>query len=540
MSDNNEELMQNANQIMDDAVDKAGELLMTKPHIAEIILKQCLRCDPEHNAALQLLGLCKHRMGQNAEAIEIIQTVLDLDPDNAENWNNLGLAYGGMGNSKKAIDCIKRALELKPDHFLFENNLALQYRSLGDYDNAIKSMRRAISIDEKPQLWVNLGGMYGELLQLDEAEKCVRSALKLDPEYSAAYIDLAFIYHLRGDWKTAFAAYEWRFFYYPQMKYYHNAFDPQKTWDGTSDLNGKRVLIYGEQGLGDIIQFVRYCKYLKEKGAYVIVHCPLSLDAVVRRVEGVDETTNRDIFNDTGEKFPEYDYQFAMMSFPYLLHLEMITGEPYIKPATDGFKDYMKTEYGDTFNVGIVWAGNPAHPHDQRRSIPLKHFRKLHDTPGVKLFSLQIESAKRQYGFTYRTADNIVKTAKDISDPKDTNAEKFIPQNGIVDYNEDCEDMKIVDLTKMIQSFDDTATILAGLDMVICCDTATAHMAGAMGVPVWVAIPYNPDWRWQMKGDTTHWYDSMRLYRQPSKGDWESVFDRIQKDLYEVVLQNKR
>lgn len=532
MSVDNEQVL-DANQIMEDAVEKAGELLMTKPQVAEVLLRQCLRCDPEHNAALQLLGLCKHRMGQNAEAVEIIQTVLDIDPDNADNWNNIGLAYGGMGNEKKAIECIKKALELQPNHFLYENNLALQYRAAGEYENAIRCMKTALASEERPQLWVNLGGMYGELRKLDEAEKCFENALKLDPEYSAAYIDLAFVYHLRGDWKKGFAAYEWRFFYYPQMKYYHNSYDMQKVWDGEADLNGKRVLLYGEQGLGDIIQFSRFCKNLKEKGAYVIVHCPTNLDSIIRRVDGVDATTNVDIYNDTGEKFPEYDYQFAIMSFPYLLNLQKISGEPYMKPATVAFKDYIKNEYGKTLNVGIVWAGNPAHPHDQRRSIPLKNFKCLHDIPGVKLFSLQIESAKRQYGVTYRNAD-------EIENPSDGLGGKFIPQHGIVDYNENCEDMKIVDLTRMIQSFDDTATILAGLDLVICCDTATAHLAGAMGVPVWVAIPYNPDWRWMLEGDTTHWYDSMKLYRQTEKENWAPVFERMQKDLHEVVLQNQR
>lgn len=395
-------LMEKANEIMEGAIEKAGELLMSKPNISEIILKQALKCDPENNSALQLLGLCKHRMGENAEAVEIIQTVLDLDPENADNWNNLGLAYGGLGNSKKSIECIKKAIELKPEQFLFKNNLALQYRSLGDYEKAIEALRQAIATEEQPQLWLNLGGIYGEIKNIKEAEKCFENALKIKSDFPAAYVDLAFAYHLLGDWKKGFAAYEWRFFYYPQMRFYHESYDVKKLWNGKDDLNNKRVLIYGEQGLGDIIQFVRFTKYLKQLGAYVIVHCPATLDAVIRRVEGVDETTNRDIVNNTGDQLPEYDYQFSMMSFPYLLDLQEISGKSYIEPATTKFHEYMEKEYGETFNVGIVWAGSPAHPHDKRRSIPLKSFKLLHDIPGVKLFSLQMESSKRQYGATYR------------------------------------------------------------------------------------------------------------------------------------------
>lgn len=524
-------VLDRANDIMEEAVEKAGELLHKKPLIAEIILKQLLKCDPEHLAGLQLMGLCKHRLGENAEAVEIIQTALDLDPTNADNWNNLGLAYAGMGENVRSIEVIKKAIELKPEQFLFKNNLALQYRNVGDYESAVKYMKEAVDSENIPQLWLNLGGIYGEMRDLDAAQKCFENALKLDPEYPAAYVDLAFCYHLRGDWKKGFAAYEWRFWYYPQMQYYLEAYDMKKVWDGEADLTGKRVLVYGEQGLGDIIQFARFAPDLKAKGAHVMFHVPESLESIVKRIEGVDETVTRDIVNNKGPEFPPYDYQFSMMSFPTLLKTQEISGKPYIKPVTGAFKDYMAEEYPDTFNVGVVWAGSPAHPHDRRRSIPLKHFRPLHDTPGVRLFSLQMDLRPRQYGVTYRTLQTKLR-----DDPL---TEKFMKDSGVVDYQEGCEDMKLVDLTKMIQSFEDTCTIMAGLDLLITCDTAVAHLAGAMGVPIWVMIPFNPDWRWGFDKETTHWYDSMRLYRQTERDNWGEVFERVQRDLNALVLQNK-
>lgn len=517
------------NAIMAEAAAKAGDLIMTKPQVAEIMLKQLLKCDPEHFQGLQLLGLCKHRMGENAEAVEIIQTALDLDPDNADNWNNIGLSYAGLGFSDKAISCIKKAIELRPEQPAFRNNLGLQYRALGDYENAIKCLREAIEIDDQPQLWLNLGGVYGEMKDIDESEKCFEHVLRLDPENATAYVDLSFIYFLRNDLKKAFACSEWRFWHFSQLEYYWNSFDQTKRWTGQEDLNGKRILIYGEQGLGDMIQFLRFVKELKKLGAHVTVHCPESVDALVKRLDGVDATNNRDIVNNLGEEFAPYDYQISSMSLPYALGIEKIDGAPYLKPATTSFRDHMKEEYPGTFNVGIVWAGSAAHPNDRTRSIPLRYFKPLYDTPGVKLFSLQMDVRRRRYGVTYRTKN----TEKAVN-------EKFQPGNDIVDYSEGCEDMKLVDLTKMIQSFDDTATILAGLDLLICCDTATAHVAGAMGVPVWVAIAYNPDWRWLMEGDTTQWYDSMRLYRQEERDNWTPVFERMQKDLHALVLQNQR
>lgn len=526
-------ILDKANQIMDEAIEKAGELLCSKPQIAEIILKQLLKCDPEHLSGLQLLGLCKHRMGENAEAVEIIQTALELDPDNADNYNNLGLAYAGLGEHGRAIAAIEKAVSLKPKQFLFKNNLALQYRAIGDYDRAVQTMRDAISQEAKAQLWLNLGGIYGELRDLDNAELCFQKALEVEPEYPAAHVDMAFVHHLRGEWAKGFAEYEWRFWYYPQMQFYMNSFDQSKLWDGKQDLNGKRLLIYGEQGMGDIIMFSRYARQLKERGAEVIMQVPQCLADLTQRLDGVAGVNTHDIFSGKGDGLGDYDYQLSLMSAPHLLGNPPVSGEPYVKPVTNAFRDYMKKEYPSTFNVAIVWAGNPAHPHDRKRSIPLRHFKAIQDIAGVKLFSLQMDLRKRQYGATYRNMGT------DGGDVKDVLLNKFQAEKGVVDYCEGCEDMMVTDLTQMIQSFEDTATILAGVDLVICCDTATGHLAGAMGVPVWMLIPYNPDWRWRLEGETTPWYESMKLFRQTERDNWEQVLERVAGELNEVVLQDK-
>lgn len=516
--------IEQANKIMDEAVEKAGELLCTKPHIAEIILKQLLKCDPEHLSGLQLLGLCKHRMGEHAEAVEIIQTAIELDSANADNYNNLGLAYAGLGEHQRAIESIQKAIKYKPQQFLFKNNLALQYHAVEDYENAVKYLHEAITIEEKPQLWLNLGSIYGEMRDIAEAEKCYRKAIALDPKYPAAHVDMAFVHHLKGEWQQGFAEYEWRFMYYPQMMLYLNSYDMNKVWDGNSSLEEKRVLVYGEQGIGDIIMFSRYAKDLKERGAHVIMHITADLELLVKRIDGVDETNTRDIHTGTGPELPEYDYQFSLMSAPYLLQLKEINGKPYIKPKSEFefFKTSLINEYGNDLRVGIVWAGNPAHPHDQKRSIPLKYFEGLSKIKGIKLFSLQLDLRKRQYGSTYRNINT--------DNKNDICSGKFFPQHGIVDYCEGAN-IKLVDLTTTINSFEDTATILACLDLVICCDTAVGHLAGAMGIPVWMLIPYNPDWRWQMSGNTSIWYDSLRLFRQTKRNNWAEVFARLEKEL---------
>ena len=523
----NTEVLENADQIMENALDVAGGLVQERPQSAELILRQILKIDPEHLGGLQMLGLCKHRMGENAEAIEIIQTALDLDPTAADNWNNMGLAYGALGNYDRSIDCLKMALQYKPEQFLYMNNIALQLRATNHHEDAVETLKKALEIDSSPQLLVNLGGIYGEMKQVDNAIDCFKQAVASNPDYPPAHVDLTFSYALQKKWKDAFAEYEWRFTYYPQMSYYIREYDQDKVWNGQDSLEGKTILIYSEQGAGDGIQFIRYTKQLKAMGATVYVHCAPSLNNLFDRIETVDRVVNRDIVNGTGPKFPEYDYQCAIMSLPHLLQDFDISGEPYIKPATDKFKGYLEEEYGKgKFNVGIIWAGSPSHPNDKNRSIHLKHFACLQDIEGVRLLCLQMDKRARAYG--------------SISHPENVDKETDFQQtNEIVDYCKDAGDIEMIDLTTMIQDFEDTATILAGLDLLITCDTAALHLAGAMGVPTWALIPYNPDWRWGLEGTTTEWYDSVKLFRQEEKDNWEQVLEEVRKELNETVLQNK-
>lgn len=523
------DILEKADTIMEGAVQKAGEILDSSPKIAEIILKQLLRCDPENLAGLQLFGLCKHRMGKHVEAIEIIQLALDIDPECADNWNNIGLAYAALGNFKKAIESIEKAIELFPENILFKNNLALQYRSLGDYNKSIEVMKEAIAVKPTSQLWTNLGGIYGEMREIEKAKNCFNESININPSYTQAYINMAFANLLQGDWENGFAAYEWRFSYYPQIQFYLNAYDADKKWDGIKDINGKRVIVYGEQGLGDIIQFVRYVEKLKSFGPYVIVHCPQNLKSLLQRIKFIDEITTKDIVNvNEEEKFPDYDYQFAMMSFPHLLKDYNVIGKPYIDVPDNTI---FRKKYSKTFNVGLVWTGSPSHPHDKKRSIPLRNFKPL-CLPGVKLFSLQLDLRPRQYGIAYNTADKLTFDME----------RDFSPNDELVDYCDGCEDMELVDCRKYMEDFDKTAELISGLDLVICCDTAIGHLAGAIGVPVWMCICFNPDWRWTLSGDKTDWYESMTLYRQSERGDWSEVVEKItynlKKAVHEKFLQN--
>lgn len=501
--------VEKAKEIIDQAIDKSIEFLsQDKPAVAEVLAKQILRCDPEHLSALQVLGLCKYRMERYIEAIEIFQTALEIDPTNADNYNNLGLAYSGLDYTDHAIENFKKAIELKPNA-LFYNNIALQYRSANNYELALESIQKAIEIDAtSPQIHVNLGGLYGEMKDLEKSIQALEKAIEIDPEYAAAHVDLAFANHLMGNWEKAFAEYEWRFILFRQMQFYVHRYDQNKRWDGKRDLNGKRILVYCEQGYGDAIMFARFLPELKERGAYVIAHCGNVLETLMKRMDGVDEVVCVDIVSNSNPAFPEHDFQCPLMSLPHLLGISSYSGSPYIRPVTDKFKSELPN---DCLNVGLVWAGSVAHPHDARRSLHLRNLKPLLDIPGVKFYSLQKEKNQRVYN-------------------------KGLAK--VVDYAEECQGLNMMDLTHVIQDFEDTATVLAGLDLVISCDTAVIHLAGAMGVPCWVLLPYNPDWRWGLDGEKTIWYDSLKLFRQSERGNWTQVIDVVKCELERLASEN--
>jgi len=492
--------------VVSKAIEVIKENIMTRPVHAEIICQQLLKAIPDHAEGLHLLGLIKQRFRQYDESIVVIERAIAIDPTNADNYNNIALAHANLGNYEKSIVYLDKAIELK-NNYLYYNNLALQYRQIGKHDIAIDLFEKAIAMSPDPQLWNNLGGVYGEIKDLNNAARCFKKAMAIDPEFAAAHVDLAFTYHLQGLWQQGFEEYEWRFKHFTQLDYYKRSYDESKLWNGEDSLVGRTILLYGEQGLGDVIQFSRYIKKLKERGVYkTILHCPEPVESIMKRIEGVDSTVVRNIVGEEKVEFPPYDLQCSVMSLPHLLRDYEIRGEPYLKPQVT-FNIREQEEYQHTFNVGLVWSGSPAHPNDATRSTHLKDYRPIHDLKGIKLFNLQVHSAKRIYPYGKK----------------------------IVDLTEGCEGMSLVDMTQMIQNFDDTATIITGLDLVIAVDTAIVHLAGSLGVPCWMLIPFNPDWRWGIDGNTTPWYDSVRIFRQEQRDEWAPVIAEVKAELEKVL-----
>ena len=335
------------------------------------------------------------------------------------------------------------------------------------------------------------GCVFAANKQFEKAESFFHRAIQDadwdNQEVVDAHFYLSLVYLVQGNYKDGFREFEWRKeIDDPLNEYYRKTYKLLRTWYG-QNLNGKRILVYAEQGVGDGLQFFRYLKHLKEGGAYVILHIHKPTGPLFFEHPWVDSV----VMADVNEQFqpPPHDYHCSLMSLPYLLNNFSVSGEPYIhvKPK--------EIVFGPDMNVGIVWGGTQHHPNDKNRSIPLRHFKKL---SAAKLWGLQVEPRPDLGDETFYT-----------------------------------------DLTPSIRNMVDTAHFLHNLDLLICCDTSIAHLAGAIGTPCWLLLPCMPDWRWGLDSEKTGWYNSLRLFRQSTPGDWEEVFERVSKALRDRIIMRE-
>ena len=511
-------------KLIQEAMDKSLRLYSaSRLDDAEIVIRQVLKVDLRNDKAHQLLGLILYSKNRYEDAINEFQKSLDIKPKNSESLNNMSLCYNRLNNNEQAMKCIKKAIKIKPNSPQYLSNLGVQFRKIGQPEEAIGYFRKSLKIKDAAHVWDMMGGSYGELKNMQEAERCFIKALQINPEYAAAHVNLAYCYHLMNDYKKAWPEYEWRFQYFQQAQFFNKVYDPQKKWDGKKSLENKNIIIYCEQGAGDAIQFIRYIKPLKERNCKVTLHCPKELISLFKEIpddifvlDVVEETENvnhelgpglsmkkKQIVMRIPENIPEHDYHASLLSLPYLLDMPIIN-DP-IKLNVN--KNFNASNYDDKIKIGIVWAGNPQHPNDAVRSCHLKRFKKIHDIPGVKLFSLM----------------------------KDLRRRKYHNSENIISYNDGCEDMQVLDLSEEINSFEDTAAIIKEMDIIISVDTAVLHLAASLSDDKSIIglIPYNPDWRWGLHGTKTPWYSKIKLLRQPKRDDWDSVFNTV----YQIVQE---
>lgn len=436
--------------------------------------------EPENTAAAVNLGTALQRLGRHKEAIAAYEAALRLEPSNLGAMTNLGVALQESGQVDDSLAILKCAAALAPSDPGIRTDLAVSLLKAGDSDGAEEALNRAIASDSGyGRAWSNLGALLQSRLLLAEARMAHESALTLDPEDPEFHTSHSITLLLDGALKEGFAEFEWR----RKIPGFGNRHITGAAWDG-SKPRGRTILVYAEQGLGDTLQFCRYAPLLARAGAKVVLACPEKLAPLLSTLDGpVEIVSNLDAVS-------FYDCQAPLMSLPHLMGTTLKTipvSVPYLSAPPGVVSPLPASQKGS--RIGLVWAGNPNNPNARHRSMELEALRPLFALEGIEWISLQDGAARKQ----------ILGTGLPIAD--------------------------------LAPDLSATAAAMAELDLVITVDTATAHLAGALGRPFWLLLSYAPDWRWLLDRDDSPWYPTARLFRQPAAGDWASVVEDVRDQL---------
>jgi tetratricopeptide (TPR) repeat protein len=460
-------------------------------------MAQAIDLAPDFPKAWEDIAEILRSLERFSDSIQAFLQALQFHPENPALWCNLGECYFEAGHIQEAEECLSNALTLNPKSVPALCNLGNVHRHESRFEQAVAAYQQALLYD--PLCNEALGNAGCALLTLgrfQEAENAFRRVLALCPEHPSAQWNLAVTLLSKGDFEHAWPAYESRW----QMA--HMAPDlrhcPQPTWLGDSPIAGKSLLIHAEQGYGDTLQFVRYVAALAELGAQVHLEVQTPLQPLVENFPGTASVLSR------GEPPPPFDFHIPLLSLP--LALSNLRSTPVQRPLTPASPPYISPDRAilDRWHariqpytgrrIGLAWAGNPRFQNDHHRSLSLTALLPLLSVENHHFFQLQKDVREADLPLI-STLPNLINLSDEFSD------------------------------------FAQTSGLIAQLDLVIACDTAVAHLAGAMGKPTWILLPFNSDWRWKREGESTEWYPSATLFRQDTPGNWDSVIERVRKTL---------
>jgi hypothetical protein len=445
------------------------------------------------------LGVGLESEGRLEEAADSYRRALELQPELSVPWCNLGNVLKQQGKHQEAVDCYRQAIRVRPDKAEAYNSLAVTI--LGErmenatlLDEGAALLEQAIRADpEYADSFKNLGALRKKQGRRQDALACYDAALRLEPADVSAHVQRAFLLLADGNFLEGWQEYEWRFrdpsFPLRQLSV------PQ--WDGSS-LGGRTILLHAEQGLGDAIQFMRYAALVKQRGGTVLLLCPPALTSLAATCPGIDHVS--------GGGNLLFDVHASLMSLPAILGttVDTIPARASYLSADPQRAEFWRRELAEEkrFKVGIVWQGNPrawnpSHQEANRlRSADLRCFAPLAEVPGVALFSLQVGPGSEQVASA---------------------------------------DVPLTDLGSRSVPMDNLAAILVNMDLLITVDTGPGHLAGALGVPAWIALGEDCCWRWMLDRSDSPWYPLHRLFRQKEADNWQPVFDQIAQTLRQVV-----
>lgn len=496
---------------------------LTRHEDAVGVLARAIEADPNNPELHHDLALTLVDLGRHAQARASYEKALEIKPEFPEALNNLGVLCETLQDLETAERCLRKAIALRPASADGHNNLGVVLAAALKFDEAIAAYRIAIALTpDSAAALNNLGNALRSNGELDEAQVVLREAIRLRPDYAEAYNNLAIVYVQLGKPDLAMECYNQSLYFWPDYPEAHmnrsldwlavgefeqgwteyewrwcgKAMRPKNLgkprWDG-SPPDGKRILVHFEQGIGDSFQFVRYFSKLKQLGATVYFEGQKPIGPILARTPGLDA-----FIRGGTDPRPEFDLHVPLLSLPGIFKTtldDVPCTVPYIlaKPELEALWRDKLSRPTEKIRIAIGWQGNPEYRGDRQRSIPLKHFRWIADVPNVELISIQ-----RGFG---------------------------------TEQIKECEPLFSVTTFEGLDdtsgAFMDTAAIMKNVDLVVTSDTAITHLAGAMGVPVWVVIPTACDWRWMSHREDSPWYPTMRLFRQATAGNWDEVFKRV-------------
>lgn len=544
--------------------------------LAQTLYQEILEVEPSRFEALHALGVIAGRSGDWGQASALLGRAVAVNPDDADVHCDFGVVLKALRRWREALACYERAIALRPDHTEAHSNRGNVLRELRQYEDALASYDKAVAISpdyaeahynrgvvlhdlhrledalasydkaiairpdyaaafcnrgviqEHLHLFSaavesyaqavelqpgfvralsNRGNAQRVLLQLDAAIDSCNRAIAIAPDYAAAYQNRAVARLLAGDFEQGWPDYEWRWKNEDSAlrRDYRAFIQPQ--WRGQHELTGRSILIHSEQGLGDAIQFCRYVPLLARRGATVIFEVPGALMQLFAGLAGVAQLISR------GTALPDFDYHCPLMSLPLAFRTSLATVPaevPYLTVDAER-QHYWRGKLGPRRKprVGLVWSGGfrPDQPEvwsvNSRRNMPLAKLAPL-STSDIEFYSLQ----------------------------KGQPAESELAQLGPHDW----EGSPPIDCAGELHDFADTAALIEQLDLVVSVDTSTAHLAGALGKPVWILNRFDTCWRWLLNRADSPWYPTARLYRQAKPGDWDGVVEQLRNDIQRLSI----
>jgi hypothetical protein len=413
-----------------------------------------------------------HKASRNEEAINSLSQAAIYQPQSARILSGLGCAYQGVKDHAQAAVAFAKAVELQPPSASTCYNFGNSCYHLDRIEQAADLFRQAVKLNPRDSAsWNNLGKCLKELNRLEDSVAAYDRALEILSDYPNAHYGRGTSLLAAGRLLEGFKDYEWRRRLRAARKF------AQPEWTGNA-IPGKTLFLYAEQGYGDALQMARFIPLARERGARIILECRPDLETLFRYSKSADQIVP------FGAPMPAFDFFLPLASLPHLLGITLETipnRTPYLQAPPN---NVVAAASDGKLKVGLAWAGSPDHQQDAARSIRLEAFMPLLRAPGVSFFNLQKPVPDRDHPCLNGVSDRV---------------------------NSDLG----------LTSFLETASVIAGLDLVITVDTAVAHLAGALGKPVWLLLQHSPDWRWFLDRADTPWYPAMKLFRQTERGKWE-------------------